>query len=302
LKRWIGYLAGAVILGATAAYFSSVTSGHWAELLQWRERFQPLPFFVAVSLLILYHSFLAWLFGRWLGLLGGSLAWARSFKVIYISQMARFLPGGIWGYAGQVYLGAQQGVPASTVMIASGAHALLNVITGIILALLLIPKAGMMGTTWNLAPVLLMGTAAAAVLLPGGVRFFQRRLCAGSTRTEGDGRIGFRSLCGLSLLYSLHWVLYGLAFWFYLRSLDVASQLSFGSALGALAGAGVMGLIVPFVPGGLGVREGTLAFLLQPALAAPDAAFVSLFSRVWLLFADLICFGIALCLNPRHRR
>ncbi len=65
----------------------------------------------------------------------------------------------------------------------------------------------------------------------------------------------------------------------------------------AFSGSGV--LMTPFVPGGIGVREGILSYLLNPPLKASEAAIVAIFSRIWLLCADLICFGLALCLNTK---
>jgi uncharacterized membrane protein YbhN (UPF0104 family) len=278
-------------------YLLTLMRGRWEELLLFRRALEPLPLFLSVQLLVVYHFILAFLFKQWIGLLGGELPWVKSFKVIYISQMARFLPGGIWGYVGLVYMGGREGVRKGTVILASAGHTGLSLINGAFLALLILPL-GMVGLEWRLLPILLMGATAGAVLLPQGIRILDRRLCGEAERDHPKWFLKTGSLVRLSLFYSVHWLLYGVAFWFFLVALGFTGRLTFPGALGALALSGISGLIVPFIPAGLGVREGTLAFLLQPQLGGADAVLVALFSRVWLISVDLICFGLALCLEP----
>ncbi len=296
MRREWRYVAGAMIVGFAVYYFSVQLSGHWSELFSWRHRINLFAFAFSMQLLVVYHVVLAWLFKCWLGLLKADLAWAKSFKVLYVSQMARFLPGGVWGYVGQVYLGSQEGIRREKLILASAGHLVLNLIAGTALAALFTLRREGTGMGWT-APFVLIGAVLAAVLIPQGLRLWDARLCRGEGDTYGKC-IGSISLFGFSLLYVVHWFLYGLAFWLFLVSLQVADRLTFGEALGALACAGVSGFIIPFVPGGLGVREGVLAFLLRPYLGASDAAVVSLLSRVWLLLVDLLCFGLALCLDP----
>lgn len=300
MNRAIRYGLAAALLGGAGVYFTRLLAGHGDDLISWGKRVDPGVFLLAVSTLVLYHGIVAWFFKRWLMLLGGALSWSRLFRVIYASQMARFLPGGFWGYVGQVYLGSREGVGAGKMILASGAHTLLNVMTGLLLALWLLPKSGVSGLAWGAGPILWVGTAASVALLPRGMKFLHRRFSAAGD--DGPGRLETSSLLGFSFLYGAHWLLYGVAFWIFLLSVHAVERLTFAKAFGALALAGVAGLVVPFVPGGLGVREGTLAFLLEPSLGPSEAAFVSLFSRVWLLIVDLICLGIALCLSPAGLR
>lgn len=68
-------------------------------------------------------------------------------------------------------------------------------------------------------------------------------------------------------------------------------ELASGLCLGGLAG-----LLVFFVPAGLGIREAGLYWFLTPAIGAGPAALAAILSRAWLMAADLgmVLLGAAL--------
>ncbi|HET6370464.1 MAG TPA: lysylphosphatidylglycerol synthase domain-containing protein, partial [Nitrospiria bacterium] len=278
--RWWRYIAGATVIGLAAYYFSVQMEGRWFDLVSWSYRVGPMTFLFSVQLLVFYHFVLAWLFKSWVKLFGEDLPWVKSFKVLYISQMARFLPGGVWGYVGQVYLGGQEGIHRGKLVLASVGHMALNVMSGVIIAAALVPVGTPWSPTWRSLSVVLVGMGLAIALYSPAIRWLGRRLGGNQGSQKSWSRIETASFLKLFLMYGAHWLLYGGAFWFFLDSLQVSDRLTFGEATGSLALAGVAGLITPFVPGGLGVREGVLAFLLKPSLGASGAAAVSLLSRV----------------------
>jgi len=56
--------------------------------------------------------------------------------------------------------------------------------------------------------------------------------------------------------------------------------------------AGVAGLLVVFVPAGIGVREAVLAGLLAPGFGVAPAIAIALAARVWLLACEAAAFGL----------
>jgi uncharacterized membrane protein YbhN (UPF0104 family) len=55
----------------------------------------------------------------------------------------------------------------------------------------------------------------------------------------------------------------------------------------------VIGWVIFIVPGGLGIREGTLAFLLAVAVSSAISTVVALAARVWLTGAEcLLLLGV----------
>lgn len=62
------------------------------------------------------------------------------------------------------------------------------------------------------------------------------------------------------------------------------------------------GLVVIFVPYGLGVKEGLLTLLLQPFLPAESAVLISLASRLWTIACELLAAGIVAVLFYGSKR
>jgi uncharacterized membrane protein YbhN (UPF0104 family) len=73
--------------------------------------------------------------------------------------------------------------------------------------------------------------------------------------------------------------------------------------VGAWATAYVIGLLALFAPGGLGVREGVLAVLLeQLGLTDEAGSVIAVASRLWSIAAEVLVLGLALALRARSRR
>jgi hypothetical protein len=95
-------------------------------------------------------------------------------------------------------------------------------------------------------------------------------------------------------LYLCAWLVYGLAFFLFTRSITFIDPSYIFSFFGIFAGAYIIGLIAVFVPGGLGVREGILAGLLSAFFPFPVAVAIAFGSRIWITAAELLCVVIAL--------
>lgn len=107
--------------------------------------------------------------------------------------------------------------------------------------------------------------------------------------------ISFREIMNVLPFYGLIWVLYSFSF------------LLMGMSIGAKAStvlffsfpiATIIGMIAIFVPGGLGVREGALVYILTLGGAAiVQATTISAFSRLWFFAGEIIIFIMGICLN-----
>jgi len=299
MKKGLRWVSGALVICAVIYYFSIQLSGEGADLVRFYQRIRLLPLLLSIQILILYHFILAFFFKLWLKLTGEAISWARSFRILYISQMARFLPGGIWGYVGRVYLGEGDGLPKKKIILASAAQLFLNLLTGgILAAIFFVWNGGFPGLRGEIVFSLLLGAALLFGGLFGGLWLLNQILLKKKRREGGLFRIPFASFFKMFFFYLGHWFLYGAAFWFFIVSVQMSETLPFSKVMEALSISGSSVLAAPFVPGGIGVREGLLAFVLNPPLLAKDAALLALFSRIWLILVDLICFGLAFSLNP----
>jgi uncharacterized membrane protein YbhN (UPF0104 family) len=108
-------------------------------------------------------------------------------------------------------------------------------------------------------------------------------------------RIG--RICCATALYSMNWMLYGLAFYCTIGSLYTIDVSHVLLCAGSMAAGWVGGMLSFIVPNGIGVREGIAAMLLSPALSAPQAMAAALFFRISSTVLELCFGGTMYCVN-----
>jgi uncharacterized membrane protein YbhN (UPF0104 family) len=96
-------------------------------------------------------------------------------------------------------------------------------------------------------------------------------------------------LGGIALLAltMVSWVLYGGAYYLFVRSLTPMPFSALPVLTGVNALAFLAGVLTP-LPGGLGVREAAMQQLLLPLLPAGVAGVISVAARLWSVTAELI--------------
>jgi hypothetical protein len=102
----------------------------------------------------------------------------------------------------------------------------------------------------------------------------------------------FRSIKNALPGFFLQWILWCVGFQFLVLSLtDTPVPPYLGLAFSL---AGTLGILSIITPGGLGVREGILGlFLVSAGLSGPEAASVSVASRLWFLTGECSIFILA---------
>jgi glycosyltransferase 2 family protein len=102
-------------------------------------------------------------------------------------------------------------------------------------------------------------------------------------------------------LTCLSWLVYGVAYYLFLRSLTPLPVALLPQLTGVNALSFAAGLVAVVVPGGIGPREGAMTWLLTPYLPAGVAALLAAASRLWSVLAELLGGGLSL-LAGRARR
>ena len=100
----------------------------------------------------------------------------------------------------------------------------------------------------------------------------------------------------------LNWVLWSISFYVFL--LSVLPKETVGIEMGLLFPiSSLIGIVVLIAPGGIGFREGFLAFgLTALGMSVKDAASVSVLSRLWFLTGELLFFLSAIVLEVIDKR
>jgi hypothetical protein len=207
----------------------------------------------------------------------------------FASQLAKYLPGGIWAVAAQTELSADSGVPRSR----SGAASVLNLALSLAAAAVLGPLAGARSGWPRVAAVglaLAVFLAVVLIVLP--------RVVAGRSLQLSPGRLATAG--GLALAI---WVAYGVHLGLLVHASGTDRPVGFGTLVGTFALAWASGLVAVIAPAGIGVREVVLVSLLSPVLSGGHAAAlaVAVLSRFLITVSDA-ALGLTATASRRRRR
>jgi hypothetical protein len=283
LARLAGWLTVALSLAFLAARLGQIEA---LDLITARWR----PLALAIGAGALAYAAAGFLLAEaWRRLLGpGNLSPAAHHAVYGRTQIAKYLPGNCFHFAGRQWLGARLGHGQAALAVASIAETLLLIAIALTLALPLTAP-WLPPTRW---PWLLMAATVALALawagwrwpgLPG--RTAVARATAGLARQlpwAVGCQLGFFAVCG-----ALVWLLAGVV---------AQAPLDPPTAIGAFALAWVAGLIVPGAAAGIGVREAALTLTLAPSLGAEAATALAVALRLVTTLGDGLFFAAALLL------
>lgn len=267
--KWLWLLAIAVLIAGLAAVY-------WTDISQQ---------LAAVTWGRLVSSIAALIAGKMFLVLGARYAarsqgWHPDFltvgAIVSLSQLGKYIPGSIWHFVGRAALYAAHGQRPAT-----------------------ISKALILENVWQWSAALLLGSLfllyahydslslpcnrlfavslAAAILAFIWWTLFQ--LCRRTGLSEAGSGIGAWAVLATQ---SAAWVCFGISMWVLFPAESGVHGLAL--TIGAVAIATLSGFLVPFAPGGLGVREFVLALGLSNLLSAEQAGIYAALSRLlWLV-------------------
>lgn len=229
----------------------------------------------AFSALVWQHVLRAWSI---------RLPLTRSLRILSISQVMKYLPGGVWQPVGWLGL-AREARIGSGIAGASILLVMALVVTGaLVVGPVFLAVGGAGGWTGWLVLVVpvVLGTLHPAVF--GRLLALAARLAR--KPALGVGGIPFARVAGGLALSVPIWLTYGLSLALCARAIRVDSGTSWVILTGAFAVAWAIGFLALPVPGGLGVRETMLLVLLDATMDTPRAIALSVASRLAFLLAE----------------
>ncbi len=271
----------------------------WPQLQKLDFELQAMP--TAISLLLLIILFILDAYG-WLHILSSLDHFPStlpSIRIWLLSSVARYLPGGIWSYVSRAEMTHKQGVDLPSISVALYLETILLAASSFVVGLPALIIAGGFQLHWWY--VLLFSCLTLLIFQPACLRQLQRL----------PGRVGksfiavslptFYQMIKLYAYYVFFWCLFGAAFVVFVNMfhpLSVQYWLPVGSCIALSFFAG---FVMVFVPGGIGIRESVLYFLLEPLISAPGALLVSVGSRIWIMTGEALSLALAEALFQRQR-
>jgi len=248
-----------------------------------------------VSIFFLFGFFLMFAFGWKLILkeLGVSLPFLKGLKIIFYSQLGKYLPGKIWTFAGRIYFCQKIGISNSKTFLSMVLEMALTTISGIFIFLASLLFSSKFRTDIN---PFLLATVAVLVfviihpkVLVRIINFFLRLIKKEQVRIE----LNFSQIFMIMAYYCIIWLCFGIAFYFLINSVTFITPSKIPIITGSFAIASTIGLIALFAPAGLGVREGILSLLLSNFFPLSLAILLSFLCRIWVSVGELLMAGIS---------
>lgn len=298
-RIWVRLLQVVVIL-ALVYFVGERVQQNWGEIkaYDWHINYLLLLLSLVVMLaaLTLQSAVLSVIFGTF----SRRVSFKSAFKIAYLSQLGRYIPGKIWQVFGMVYLAGKKGI-SKTEAITSFALAQVFTTPPAILAampLFFAADHSFNGSS-SMRPI---GIALAIVVLISLVivfrsswlrsilNFFLARLGKPSLEFDVEKKVGGKIL----IMYYIGWNLYGLAFYLFLISVSDFPTGNLVQAIGVFCAAYLVGYWSIIAPGGFGVREAVMVVFLSPYFGPGVAAAIAAFARIWSIVGEVIASVIAL--------
>lgn len=226
--------------------------------------------------------------------LGASLSYRKTFRLFFVSQLARYLPGMLWGVLGWVYLAErEEGVRKTTSATALTVHLLLQVVSGVVVFVLTIPLWKNINDLASLMPFVLLVPLGLLLLQPVLVtRAFNLGLRLAGEQPL-DVQWGNKYLLLQMSLWLVAWIGRGVASFLLINSITFCTLSKLPVIVGMFAIAWVVGFVSVLTPSGLGVMEGSLTVLLSFYFPVYVAAIIALLTRLLRTIGDIMCAMIA---------
>ncbi len=284
----------ALLLGL--GFIAALLRAQWSELRSYTWHLSPGWFLLGFLPLAVSWALEIALWRVCLESLGGHLSYRRASLIWLLSNFIRYIPGNVWQLIGIASLAAEEDVPAEATLTSLAVHQALSATSVVTLAAAYL--------AWSGHAEAMRITLAAIVLLvivfvglrPRWMEWGLNRALRVLHRPPLRITLTRKQMAVLIVGYWIAWILAGLGFAAVVRALTPMAWALTPHLIAAFMISYFIGYISLITPGGLGVREGAVVWLLNAWLPAPLPTIASILGRVWLTLGEVGSAGIALIL------
>jgi len=292
VKKRLGRIAPYVFIALAGAAAVYAVGRNRAELAVVLGQLQPLA--VVASLLFgmlgTGASFLLWrqlLIG-----LGVDPPRSGSFRVFFVGQLGKYLPGSVWPVVAQMEFGKKTGIGRRTMLAANALTLALGLAVGLIVGAALLPLTSTsalrtFGWFFLFLPLLL------ALLHPRTIPGLLDWLFTRIGRPPLGQRLTWSAMWRAAAWALLSWVMLGLHLYALTSGLGVTGPRVLAATIGGFALAASAGILFVPAPAGAGIRDVVLIATLGVSMTGAQALGVGLASRVLLIVVDLLMTALA---------
>lgn len=248
----------------------------------------------SVVLLYVFFWYRAWTWHGYLRSSGVSMPFRRAVASAFLPVLTKYLPGKVWPILSMASLVESQDFRFRDSVARVGWYQVAIILTGLGVGSIGLLAIANQDPVLYPAPLLVIILVVYAIQRSRGLRKILARFS--SRAGLSMPREGANSIL-LLLSCTMHWVVMVAAYWLMFRSISVHID---PVVVLSQAAANVAGILVPFAPAGLGVREAAGAGYLVTQI--PDAGAVIVYAslaRAWSFCVEVIVFLTGLVVRSR---
>jgi glycosyltransferase 2 family protein len=210
---------------------------------------------------------------------------------IYLyGNVAKYVPGIIWQYLARGYLGYKRGIQPLRIWLVSIIEIVISICTGLIIYFfsLLFPHHN---RPYLPVVLLLLGLALMlGAISPPIYLLIQNRIRARHPLEEDNSPIkyGWSDFFVFLFLSILIWIIVGGAFGLFVSGIYPLPPEFIPELIGVWSLSISLGILLIFIPQGIGIREGLLILALKDIVPLPIAITISVSSRLWIIACELL--------------
>jgi hypothetical protein len=295
--RWI-------LVAVIFAFLGKMVWGNWNEVKDASLTLRPFPFVLGTFMFVLSYFIQV---GAWYLItarLGIALTFRETLGSWFYSQLGKYLPGKVWLLVSRFYSYESRGKSKKTVSVALYFETVTIIATAGLISwasLVFSPRATFQSLGGLPGWLVLLFVPVFVFLHP---KVLQKLLNGVLRRLKREPivlSLSYGDVLWILFVCLLSWGVGGIGFYLFIDSVYSVPAGSVLYLTGALAFSSVLGLLALFAPGGLGVREGALVYLLSFTMPGAVAVVLSVLTRLWMTLIEIGLIGVVY-LVPQIRR
>jgi hypothetical protein len=287
MKKGISKIISWAIVGLVLFFLIKNLVENWQNLRTYHFQINPL-YLLLSSLLFWTGAFIASQVWHFILVKSGlKMPRIKTFKVHFLSRFGSYVPGKIWFILIRMRLAKNES--SKTIVAGSLLETVLDLIGPSMLSLLFMGIYFLDG--FYLKIILFAITAGFIFIL--WPRLFYSVLNFGLKKIKKEPiakefQLTPKNLCFALLMDLIFWLIWGLGFYFFIRSIIFIPDGKILSIMGIHIISSTVGAWAFFAPYGIGIRESAQSYLLKQLIPFEVAVLVSFLTRIWMIFNDLI--------------
>ena len=293
------------IVAAIFVFLGKMVWDHWNQVKGASFSFEVFPLLLSTLIFAFSYFIQIWAWYIITLKLGIAIPIRETLESWFYSQLGKYLPGKVWLLLSRFSCYESKGKSKKSISVALYFEMVTVLMAGgfIFLASLIFfgeiwPFYSWRHSGWSIL-LFLLGLVS---LHPSVLQKILNWVLVKFDREPLSLSISYRDVLWIVMVCIAAWMIGGIGFYLFVDSIYPVVPQYILFLTGALAISSTLGLIAIFAPGGLGVREGALVYLLSFMMATPVAAIISILTRIWMTLIEIGLIGMIYLLEQLQKQ